>query len=106
MPGDTHLGPNELPTDLSSFQSIVTMGLTLLVLNMIAKCLSAMTISQLWQKIKAYYLQGLEITQHTRVHCEVVGRDTRCPWAGLLLLLGLGFCGLTIGEFKMLRAEN
>lgn len=47
MPGSTHLGPSELPTDFSSFQFNITTGPTLVILIMIARHPSAISISKL-----------------------------------------------------------
>ena len=61
MPGSTHLGPSELPTDLSPFQFSVTTGPTLVILIMIARHPLAISISKLMIKKKNALLTSLGI---------------------------------------------
>lgn len=79
MLGGTHLGPSELPTDISVFQTNVRTTLTLVVL-LIVRCLSATTLGSFEKMI--YYLQDLEITQQTRGHTARSGEERVHTWAG------------------------
>ena len=61
MPRSTHLGPSELPTDLSPFQFSVTTGPTLVILIMIARHPSAISFGKLLIKRKNALLTSLGV---------------------------------------------
>lgn len=69
MSRGTHMGPGELPIDISLFQTSVEAALTLVVLMMISRHPAAITIRKLWQKT-IYSLQVLEHTRHAWGHTE------------------------------------
>ena len=58
------------------------------------------------KNITFYYLQDLEIIQHTQGHTgrSRLGRENARPWGSAFIGVegeGLGFCGsLFVGEFK------
>lgn len=66
IPGGTHLGPGEIPTDVSPFPNQCWIDPMVL---MIARCPLAINQETEGEK-NVHYLQALEYTRHARGHTE------------------------------------
>ena len=74
MPGITHQGPHELPTDISPFQTEVKTVPPATVVLRIARCLSATTMKDLTKQRPGNYIAYL------RPHSEVMNGERQGTW--------------------------
>lgn len=115
MPGGAHLGPAELPTDISPSQTTVMTGPTLVVLIMISRLPSATTIRDLWKNKGLLLARPGSYPARLGPHSEVAGRERAytCWIKGLRFWFysspgwgALGLAGsLSIGDFKRWQWE-